>query len=62
MKDSSTHRYEENKMLEASVEMSFFLESHNLRKVRTIDVCIYPKQPFANPLHKILEVWREWFS
>ena len=49
-------------MLETSVEMSLFVESHNLMKVRIIDVCIDTKQLSQNPLHEILKVWREWFS
>jgi len=48
--------------VEASVEMSLFIESDNLRKVRMIDVCIDTKQLSQNPLHEILKVWREWFS
>lgn len=43
-------------MLEASVEMSMFIESHNLNKVRIIDVCIDTKHLSQNPHHEILKV------
>lgn len=61
-RNSSTYRCEENKMLETSVEMSFFLETNNLLEVTVIDVCINTKHPLQNRLHEILKVWWEWHS
>lgn len=32
-----------SEMLEAGVEMSFFLEIYNLLEMRMIDMCVYPE-------------------
>lgn len=46
-------------MLEASIKMSLFLETHNLLKMRMVYVRIDTEQTFEYCFHNFSEVWRE---
>lgn len=46
-------------MLEASIKMGLFLETHNLLKVRMVYVRIDTEQTFEYCFHNFSEVWRE---
>ena len=49
-------------MLEASVEMSFFFQTHNPLEMRVVDVRVHTEQTLQDCLHDIMEVAREWVS
>ena len=49
-------------MLEAGVEMCFFLELENHLEMRVVYVRIHPEQPLEDRLDDVPEVWREGSS
>jgi hypothetical protein len=50
---------EKHEVLEASVEMCFFLEFDNHLKMRVVYVRIHPEQALEDRLDDVAEVWRE---
>ncbi|WP_242536397.1 hypothetical protein, partial [Vibrio sp. Vb2880] len=50
---------EEDKVFEASVEMSFLFETNDFLKMRVVNVCVNSEQSSKDCLHHFLEVWRE---
>lgn len=56
------YRCEEHEVLEAGVEMCFFLELENHLEMRVVYVRIHPEQPLEDRLDDVPEVWREGSS
>lgn len=63
-KDRSRRTYpcEQNKMLEASIQMSVFLESDNFLEMWVVDMSINPEQPFEYRFNNFAEILRKWCS
>lgn len=47
-------------MLEASIEMSFFFQTHNLLEMCVIDVSVYTEQSLEYCLNDIQKIWWKW--
>lgn len=57
-----THMSKEDKVFEASVEMSFFFKANDFLEMRMVYMGIHTEQSFKYCLHHILEVLRKWCS
>jgi hypothetical protein len=51
---------EENEVFEASIEVGFLFQTHDLLKVRVVDVCIHSEQALEYCLDHVSEINREW--